>query len=406
MLKYEEALSTLLGQVPLPQVAEVSIGESVGKVLAEPVVADLDLPSFDRAAMDGYAVRSRDVGETPVQLSVVGLLGAGSQAQPQVGSGEAVQIMTGAAVPAGADAVQMIEKTRRISDRLVEILETVTPEQNVSRLGSEVKKSSTVLERGRVIGPAEGGVLAAFGYSRLKIYRAPCATIVSTGDEVVEIDQRPQFGQIRNSNGHMLAAQCRDLGVKTRMLSLVRDDREEIRQAIATALKTELVLFSGGVSMGEFDYVQKSLVQEGVKIFFHKVAVKPGKPIVVGKKGEKLIFGLPGNPVSAFVTFELFVRPALKKWMGFEQYSLRKVRAKLMKPVVRKPGRIFFKAARTYLCGEGAQVEPIDTRGSADLVAFSRADSLLVVGADVSRLEVGHSAEVLLLSDYFQRGRA
>ena len=140
MLKYEEALSTLLGQVPLPQVAEVSIGESVGKVLAEPVVADLDLPSFDRAAMDGYAVRSRDVGETPVQLSVVGLLGAGSQAQPQVGSGEAVQIMTGAAVPAGADAVQMIEKTRRISDRLVEILETVTPEQNVSRLGERGKE--------------------------------------------------------------------------------------------------------------------------------------------------------------------------------------------------------------------------------------------------------------------------
>lgn len=404
MLTYEEALREVLAQVPEPKVVRVPLQKSLGRVLAHPVLADLDLPPFKKSFMDGYAVRSQDTATAPVKLEVIGVVAAGRSSQPQVEAGEAVQIMTGAAVPPGADAVQMIEKTRPGGAETVELLEPVIPGENVAAQGNEVRQGETVLISGRELGAAEVGVLATFGHKEVEVYAAPTVAVIPTGDEIVEVEEKPAFGQIRNSNAHTLWAQCHNLGVNAQVFPVTPDDPERTRDVVSQGLQYDLLLFSGGVSMGEYDYVDRILEEEGVSIFVQKVAIKPGKPIVVGRKGDHLIFGLPGNPVSAFVTFELFVRPAVRRWMGFQSPCLPSVWGELTAETRQKPGRKFFKQARTFWKGDQYRVEPIETRGSADLVAFSLANSLMVLEADVTHLPAGERVEVLLLDNYFDEG--
>lgn len=404
MLTYEEALREVLAQIPEPKVVRVPLQKSLGRVLAHPVLADLDLPPFKKSFMDGYAVRSQDTATAPVKLEVIGVVAAGRSSQPQVEAGEAVQIMTGAAVPPGADAVQMIEKTRPGGAETVELLEPVIPGENVAAQGNEVRQGETVLISGRELGAAEVGVLATFGHKEVEVYAAPTVAVIPTGDEIVEVEEKPAFGQIRNSNAHTLWAQCHNLGLNAQVFPVTPDDPERTRDVVSQGLQYDLLLFSGGVSMGEYDYVDRILEEEGVSIFVQKVAIKPGKPIVVGRKGDHLIFGLPGNPVSAFVTFELFVRPAVRRWMGFQSPCLPSVWGELTAETRQKPGRKFFKQARTFWKGDQYRVEPIETRGSADLVAFSLANSLMVLEADVTHLPAGERVEVLLLDNYFDEG--
>ena len=399
MLSYEEALQELLVNVPTPTPTRVPLQEVLGRVLAAPIVADLDLPPFKKSFVDGFAVRSQDASQAPVKLEVAGVVAAGDSSQPQIKRGQAVQIMTGAAVPPGADAVQMVEKTNQVSEAEVELLESLGPGENVSLQGSEVKVGQTVLAQGRQVGPAEAGVLATFGGAEVEIYAAPRVTVIPTGDELVEVDQTPQFGQIRNSNAHTLWAQCRRLGLDATVLPPVPDTQEQVRESVREGLKSDLTIFTGGVSMGEYDYVPQVLAEEGVTIFFHKAAIKPGKPVLVGRKNDHMIFGLPGNPVSAFVTFELFVRPAVRRWMGFKSHSLPRVSAELMADARQKPGRKFFKQARTVWVKDRFRVRPIETQGSADLAGFSSANSLLVLEADVTHLKAGQQVEVLLLDN-------
>ena len=400
MLSYEQALSKVLDSVPAPREARVRLQASQGRVLAETVRADLDLPPFDKSFMDGYALRAHDVGSVPHRLRLVGITLAGSAQALSIESGQAVQIMTGAPVPGGADAVQMVEKTRLLGPDFVEILEPVRPGENIAPRASEVKSGSTVLERGRVIGPAEMAVLATFGRTEVAVFAAPRVTVLATGDEIVEIDRRPAFGQIRNSNAYMLLAQCLTLPVQATLSPIVRDDPAAVRQALDGALGGDVVLFSGGVSMGEHDFVPRVVAEAGVDISFHKASIKPGKPILVGRLDDRMVFGLPGNPVSSFVTFELFVRACLRKWMGFRRSSLPRVRARLLEEVRQKPGRTFFKPARLFWRDQDFAVQPIGTKGSADIVAFSRANALLVVPAAVELQTQGSRVDVLLLSDW------
>ena len=400
LLSYKEALEALLPQVPSPVSARIPLLSSLGKVLANSVSADRDLPPFHKSFMDGYAVRSEDASSAPVQLKVVGIVAAGSASLPTVGEGEAVQIMTGAPIPPGADAVQMVEKTRAVDGSLVELTEAVSPGQNVSFRGTEVKDGDVVLPAGRPIRPADIGVLATFGRTEVEVLKAPTAVIVSTGDELVGVDQEPSFGQIRNSNGPMLWALCEELGVEAEVFPAVRDNRKEISEAIEKALESDLVLLSGGVSMGEYDYVYRVLGERGVDSIFHKVAVKPGKPIYVGKKGASMVFGLPGNPVSAFVTFQLFVRPSVRQWMGHDSGSLPQIEATLSKNVKQKPGRTFFKPARALWRAGRFEVEPVETKGSADLAGFSSANALIIMEADRTLLPQGSRVPVLLLGDW------
>ena len=400
LLSYQEALEALLPQVPSRVPVRTPLLSSLGKVLADSVSADRDLPPFDKSFMDGYAVRSQDAVSAPVQLKVVGIVAAGSSSLPTVGEGEAAQIMTGAPMPPGSDAVQMVEKTRAVDGVLVELTEAVCPGQNVSFRGTEVKCGDVVLPGGRSVGAADIGVLATFGRTEVDVLKAPKAVIVSTGDELVGVDQKPSFGQIRNSNGPMLWALCQELGVEAEVFPAVRDNRGEIAEAIDKALESDLVLLSGGVSMGEYDYVYRVLAERGVDLIFHKVAVKPGKPIYVGKKGASMVFGLPGNPVSAFVTFQLFVRPSVRQWMGYDSGSLTRIEATLSKNVKQKPGRTFFKPARALWREDRFEVEPVETKGSADLAGFCNANSLLVIEPDCTFLAQGSRVPVLLLEGW------
>ncbi len=396
LTSYRHALSQVLARVPKATVRTVPLHQSLGRVLAAPVRADQALPPFKKSFMDGYALRSKDVLTTPVVLQVIGRIGAGSRAPLPISRNEAVQIMTGAPVPETADAVQMVEKTRLVEGG-VEILQPVVAGQHVAPAGSEVEKGELVLEEGRRIGPKEIAVLACFGLADVPIYEPPRVAIISTGEELVGIERIPAFGQIRNSNAHMLWAQCRELGLRADIEPIALDDPEKVREALQLALRMNLVLLSGGVSMGEYDYVHTVLREEGVEILFHKAAIRPGKPVMAGVVGEKMVFGLPGNPVSAFVTFMLFVKPAVQQWSGDRSDAVLQTRARLEEEVKHRPGRLFFMPARARHTGSEIIARPIYTKGSADIVGFSRANALLCIPADRDHLAEGTVLDVMLL---------
>lgn len=396
LLSYEEALERVLQGVPPPSKEFLPLQQGLGRVLARTISADMPLPPFRKSFMDGYAVRTADVRDAPSRLKVVSTAAAGAGTTAKVGKGEAVQIMTGAPVPAGADAVQMVEKTRP-EGRNVVILERIASGTNIAEAGSEIQQNEPALKAGAVIGAQEIALLATFGHSRVEVYCQPRVSVIATGDELVEFEARPGFGKIRNSNAYMLWAQCRELGIEAEVQPIVRDEPKKIRDAIMHGLKSDLVILTGGVSMGEFDYVHRVLAEEEIQIFFHKVAIKPGKPVLVGAKGNKMVFGLPGNPISSFLTFELFSKPAILKWSGRSPQGLLKVTAVLDADIRHKPGLLFFKPAYVVSTPSGFSVTPIETRGSADVVGFTKANSLIALSPSGVDLVKGAALEVLLL---------
>ncbi|HUV13510.1 MAG TPA: gephyrin-like molybdotransferase Glp, partial [Acidobacteriota bacterium] len=386
---YDEVLSLLLQNLPDPAPERVPLEASAGRILATAVEADLDLPPFDRVVMDGYAVRSTDVQTVPCRLRVVGDVVAGDSPEISVGPNEAVRIMTGAPLPRGADAVQMVEKTVQVGTELVEILEPLLPGQNVAARASEVQKGAVVLRPGERLDSIKIGVLAAFGQQLVDVFRLPRAVIIPTGTELVDVSDIPGPGQIRNSNAFMLKAQCTALGIDADVTPPLGDDRERTAAVFEEFKDADLMIFSGGVSMGDRDYVHMVIKDSDARVVFHKAAIKPGKPVLFARRANQVILGLPGNPVSSFVTFELFVRPAARALSGWKQGGLPRVTARLEAAVSHKPGRLFFKPALLSFEGRGFAVTPIETKGSADLVAFRKANSLLMVPADATHLDVG-----------------
>ena len=316
MIPVEEALEIVLREAPALPFEEVALDDALSRVLAEDVASDSDLPPFDRAAMDGYALRAADVAGAPAALEVVGEVRAGQWPDLTVGPGQAVRIMTGAPVPPGADAVQQVEKTQPLDEFRVTILSAVAEGANVAPRGSEVRAGDVVLARGRVIDPAAIAVLASAGRARVRVARRPVVALLVTGDEIVEVSATPAPGQIRNSNGPAVAAQARLAGAEVRLLGVAPDRQDAIAQALRAGLAADVLVVSGGVSAGDYDLVEPALLELGATFLFTKVAVKPGAPLVFGRRGATLVFGLPGNPVSAQVTFDLFVRPALLKMQG------------------------------------------------------------------------------------------
>ncbi len=407
MLDFSTAFAKLISAVPQPVLESAPLDQSLGRVLADEVYADQDIPPFHKSFVDGYALRAQDVSSAPMVLRTVGLQEAGLIREDlQVSSGEAIRIMTGAAMPPGADAVQMVEKTRSLPSGEVEILEPVAAGSNVAPRGSEVVHGQLVLEPGRVLGPAELAVLATFGKAKVTAFRPLAASVYTTGNELVSVESAVKPGQIRNSNATMLAAQCRRMGIETQVMPTVPDNPEAVRAALRQGLgRSDALIFSGGVSAGEFDFVHQVLADVGLEILFHKAAVKPGKPLLVAKsmREPKLVFGLPGNPVSSFVTFELFVRPALRKWMGLRQLELMRVKSRIAAAVRQRPGRLFFKPAKTRFREGRFSSQPIETKGSADITGFSAADSLIVVPAEVSQLQAESEVDVILLPDHVDR---
>jgi len=404
-MSYESAIGLLLENVPPRKTEIVPLAEAYGRVIAADVNADQNIPAFEKSVMDGYAVRSIDTLKVPCSLKVIGEIPAGKVQNFVVGQQEAASIMTGGALPEGADAVVMVEKTKLLANSEVILHASVQTGENVAAQGSEVTKGEVVIRRGQLIGPAQIGVLATFGRTTVQVQVAPSVGILPTGSEVVGVEDVPAAGQIRNSNAPMLVAQARRLGLLSKQLPVVGDDPEATQLAIRAGLEqADILLLTGGVSMGKHDYVPQVLKDEGVDIIFHKVAVKPGKPLLFGRLGEKLVFGLPGNPVSSFVTFELFVRPAVRRWLGLERESLPEVSALAEAPFRNRSKRVFYAPGLAVSTENGVVVCPIQTGGSADLIAFSRANCLVVLPAECGSVPAGARMRALLLEDLVEKG--
>lgn len=397
MITVDQATSIVLSRIQPLGAETVPLEQAHRRILAENVRADIDLPPFDRARMDGYAVRSSDVSTAPVTLRVIGEIAAGAQFEQRVNAGEAVKIFTGAPVPAGADAVQKVEVTRA-NGRAVEILESVAAGQFITPHASEVASGEIVAEAGREIGPAEMAVLASFGYASVKVGRRPRVAVMSTGSELLDVSSKPSGAQIRNSNSYTLAAYADRAGAIIDMLGTVEDTPEATRNALIRAADNrDIVITSGGVSMGDYDLVKAALKEIGAEIYFDKVIIRPGKPIVFARCGKTFFFGLPGNPVSTSVTFNVFVRPAIRNMQGEASPALPTVSAQLSRIVRDSSSRRSYLPARLFIEEGRAMVEPLKWGGSSDLVAFMRANSLIVVREDVHEIAEGELVDVMLL---------
>jgi molybdopterin molybdotransferase len=407
MISVSEAFSLVLDHTPVLGREDVPLGDALGRVLAEDVRADTDLPPFDRSAMDGYAVRALDVATAPVVLSVAGQVRAGQQFEGTLQPGQAVQIMTGAPVPAGADAVQQVEKTRALEGgRRVQILEAVASRTHIAPRGSEVASGDLVLGPGGVIDPATVAVLATAGRGRVAVGRRPSVSVLVTGDELVDVWETPGRARIRNSNGYALCAQARWAGADVVSLGVVPDEGDRIAEAVRRGFATDVLVISGGVSEGVFDLVEEVLARFDVGLLFTKVAIKPGAPLVFGRRGDKLVFGLPGNPVSAQVCFDVFVRAALLRMQGSRVVARPRVEVELLQPMSNRSGRENHLPARVRFEGGRLVAEPVPTRGSADVVAHARANALVILERSRLQAAAGERAPALLLGNFLERDGA
>jgi molybdopterin molybdotransferase len=377
VLSFQEARSTVLREVSqdraLPPAEQIPLSEAAGRILAEPVYADRDLPALDRSMRDGYAVRSADL---PGRASVVGQVRAGQMYTGAVEWCEAVEIMTGAPVPKGTDSVIMLEHVAR-KDDVIEVERTVKPGENINPRGIEAKTGTVVLEPGKRIGYGEVALLATVGCATVSVYRKPQVAILSTGDELVGIEELPLDYQIRNSNLYSLAAQVTQAGAGAVLLPVARDQAGETRALLEQGLGTDLLLISGGVSAGKYDVVEDALRSLGAEFYFDRVAIQPGAPLVFGKARGRFFFGLPGNPVSTMITFELFARSGLDLIAGCKASPRPLMWARMTQDFRHRLGMTRFLPARIE-CGE---ITPVAWKGSNDIVSFCRANGYLVADA-------------------------
>ncbi len=396
----EEALRRILGNTPAPRRESVPLARAAGRVLAEEIVADLDLPPFSRAAMDGYAVRAADVSRVPADLPVAVEIFAGDSPEAPLPPGTAARIMTGAPVPPGADAVVMVERTERLPGGGVRLHHAPAAGEHVCPGGEDVRAGERLLPPGRRIRPAEIAVLAAAGVTEVPVHAAPRVAVGTTGDELVPPDRVPGPGGIRNANTPSLAARIRRDGGRVTELPIVPDEEGATREAVEDALAGhDLVVLTGGVSMGERDLVPGVLEGMGMRRVLHGVRVKPGKPLLVGDLEGRLFFGLPGNPVSSAVGYELFVRPVLRRMLGLLPVSRPLLDARLAAGRPRPIAREQFLPCRLRLGPSGLAAELVSWNGSGDLVGFAAADGLLVVPAGGPAPEEGGPARVVVLDD-------
>ncbi|MEB2309407.1 MAG: molybdopterin molybdotransferase MoeA [Candidatus Brocadiaceae bacterium] len=382
---------------PLP-VITIPFENALGFCLAQDVYSDIDMPPFDRSAMDGYAVIAEDTTPAPVELTVIEDIAAGHMPTKTISRGQASKIMTGAAVPKGADAVVKFEETEDLSaNSRVKILRSIDRRRNISSRGEDMQVGQTVLRKNMLIRPQEIGILATVGKSHVEVFAAPTIGIISTGDELVNVGMKPSAAQIRNSNGYSLAAQSRSMRTDVELLGIVKDTKEEISKMMCRGFRKDILILSGGVSMGEYDLVGDVMKDLNTQIYFEKVALRPGKPVIFGKKDKTFIFALPGNPVASFVTFELFIYPAIRKMMGFPNIHRTTVKASLEMEILVKRKRREYRPALLRMHNNAWLVSPVEWHGSADLLATTMANCLLIVREDAEKLMAGDLVDVISL---------
>ena len=397
MLTYEEALAQILSQTqPLPPV-QTPLQDALGLVLAQDLIAPHPLPPFSNSSMDGFAVRAADAAEAGVVLPVQGDIAAGTLSVPALRPGHALRIMTGAPVPDGADSVVPVEDTQAVDEGRVAFAEAAEPGRHIRRVGEEVSAGTVVVSQNSRLRPAEIGMAATVGQAQVLAHPKPRVAIVSTGDELVEPGQALQHGQIYNSNAYALAAQVEEAGgVVTHRLH-ARDTPDALRAAFDRCAGADVLITSGGVSVGDFDYVKSVFAERGT-VGFWRVAIRPGKPLAFGQWGSTLFFGLPGNPVSSLVTFELFVRPALRMLAGRSDLTRPEAWARLTEEVSHTPGRRSYQRAIVSREDDGSYLaRTTGAQGSGMLRSLVLANALLVLPSDRAVFPVGTEVPVLLL---------
>ena len=401
MLTFEQARRIVIEQVTKAKCSRatvnVSVWDALGFILAEEVKSDRDYPPFHRSTRDGYAVRAAEA-TAGATLRCVGEIKAGDAVAQRLVAGNCIQIMTGAGVPDGADAVVMIEHTTHEGDS-VRFDRGAQVGQNIVPRGSEAKSGDRILSPGVRLGYAELALAAQVGATQLRSASKPRVAILSTGDEVVSVDRQPGAFQIRNSNSVSLAAQVRLAGGEAVLLGNAADRVDDLREKISRGLREDVLVLSGGVSMGKYDLVETVLKDLGAEFYFDAVAIRPGKPAVFGRCGNTFVFGLPGNPVSTMVTFELFVVPAIDLLNGAPARDLAFVEARLAAPLNERPGLAHFLPARVDWRGTTPEVKALRWQGSGDIAALAQANCYLVVAADREQVNVGETVPILLRKD-------
>jgi molybdopterin molybdotransferase len=392
LIAVEKALKFIARKTGLVGTELISLENTIGRILAQDIVADTDLPPFDRSQMDGYAVKSADTKNTPATLRLVGESAAGRGWHKTLNKGKAVRIMTGAPLPKGADAVQKLEVAKEDGDS-VTLLQPTEIGRFIVPKGEEVKKGTKVLKIGEMIDARNISVPAAFGYSKLSVSKRPRVAILSTGTELVEISKTPKQDQIRNSNSVMLKSLCEQTGAAATILPNIGDSLSDLKFQISNSVKTaDILITTGGVSVGKYDLTKLALTELGAEIFFERVALKPGKPTVFAKLGKSLVFALPGNPVSAAVTFYLFARTAILLMQGARNANLEFEYAVAGRRLKGAPGRDSYLPVQIESDTSGqAIIQPLKWNGSSDFIAFSKADALVFVPMD----EIEEEGEVV-----------
>lgn len=404
MIDIEESYRILFATVRPGSTVEMALGDALYRTLAKPIVADLDDPPFDKAVMDGYAVRAADVLEAPIKLRIVGQVAAGDQPRAALQPGMAMQINTGAPIPAGADAVVRVEDTELVGEgaEQVAVRQAAAKGNFITTRGTNVRAGDTVLRPGTLLTPPAIGAAATAGAARVTVYHKPRVVILSTGNELVAIDEKPKGAQIRNSNRFLLEALVQTAHAEVVAVGTVRDDRESLRRSIQEGMRADVLCITGGVSMGAFDYVPEILERCGATFHIRKMAIKPGRPIIFATGPDGcLVFALPGNPASAFVGFELLVRPALAALEGRTGQTPMRMRATLQGEIKAIRNRRTYLPARAWIGDNGAPVvEPLSWQGSGDAFGMARANALIERPPAARAIASGKPVEMLLLQNH------
>jgi len=392
MLDYEDARALVFENVIPLEKWLCPLVEAQGLALSEDILAPHGMPLFDNSAVDGYAVQAADLAdasrENPVRLEKRGYISAGDTGEEQIVSGQCVQIATGAPLPPGADTTVMKEDIELDASH-VRFFQGIPKTENVRYYGEDIAEGQTVIGSGTVIGPAQMAVLATFGFAEVPVRRIPKISIVSTGSELVDVEQTPQAGQIRESNRYMLAGMVKQESCELVKMSMVPDIPEILKQEFEEALQADVALISGGMSVGDKDFAKPLLKEMGVEEIFWKIKFKPGKPLFFGRRGKTLVFGLPGNPASSYVLFEEFVRPALRQMMGRRILEEGIVKARLDEAILKTYKRLHFMRGQLYEKNGEYHVRPLDFQGSHSISSLVESNALIRVEANSPSLPKG-----------------
>lgn len=394
MISYEQALKSILINTPILPAELVLIEDSFGRILRENIYAGIDMPPFDKSAMDGYAIRAADSKDAPVELRCIGLIQAGQDFKKKLNPGECVKIMTGAPMPKNSDSVVMIENTRQSGD-WVGVLEPVKKGENVCLKGQDIRNKEQVLKKEKKITSSEVAVIATLGKRYVKATKEPLVAIINTGGEIIQPGRLLGRSKIYNSNGPMLQALLKSEGIEPFFLGIAKDNIKDLKSSIKEGLKKDMLLISGGVSMGDYDLVPEVLASLGVEKIFHKVNIKPGKPLFFGIKNKTLVFGIPGNPVSNFLSYLIFVRPALCKMKGYLNCKPAFKEGLVEKRFYTKAGRKHFVLVKISRKLGRYYVSAVDSHGSADTLALSKADGFMVVDERLNFVRKGSKIQFI-----------